>query len=87
MRSKLSCMAALAVVLVVGHASAADYGVPTRPGLVYAEHDGIKLIGDLYLPRGRAKAPVLVAIVTASLTDFRAATEMAAQGHGPSERS
>ena len=62
MRSTLSCMAALAVVLVVGDASAADYGVPTRPGLVYAEHDGIKLIGDLYLPKAPAKAPVLVAI-------------------------
>ena len=62
MRSTLRYMAALAAVLVVDHASAADYGVGIRPDLVYAEHDGTKLIGDLYLPKGRAKAPALVAI-------------------------
>ena len=62
MRSTLSCMAALAVALVFGHASAAEFGVSTRPGLVYAEHDGTKLIGDLYLPKGRAKVPAMVAI-------------------------
>ena len=31
-------------------------------GIVFAEHDGTKLIGDLYLPNGRSKAPVLVAV-------------------------
>ena len=35
---------------------------PNKSGIVYAEHDGTKLVGDLYLPKGRAKAPVLVAI-------------------------
>ena len=30
--------------------------------LVFAEHDGVKLVGDLYLPKGRRKAPVLVAV-------------------------
>jgi acetyl esterase/lipase len=43
-------------------ASAAKYEVTTRPGLVYAEHDGTLLVGDLYLPKGRAKAPALVAM-------------------------
>ena len=62
MRTTLIRMAALAAVLMAGHASAAEYGVRTRPDLVYAEHDGTKLIGDLYLPKGRAKAPALVAI-------------------------
>ena len=62
MGSTLSCMAVIAAVLVAGHASAAEYGVRTRPDLVYAEHDGTKLIGDFYLPKGRAKAPALVAI-------------------------
>jgi len=66
MRGTLSCMAALAAalaaVLVAGHASGADYGFKTRPDLVYAEHDGTKLVGDLYLPKGRAKVPALVAI-------------------------
>jgi acetyl esterase/lipase len=66
MRGTLSCMAALAAalaaVLMAGHASRADYGFRTRPDLVYAEHDGTKLVGDLYLPKGRAKVPALVAI-------------------------
>lgn len=43
-------------------ASAAKYEVTTRPALVYAVHDGSKLVGDLYLPEGRANAPVLVAM-------------------------
>jgi len=30
--------------------------------MVFAEHDGTKLVGDFYLPRGRAKSPALVAI-------------------------
>jgi acetyl esterase/lipase len=41
---------------------AAEYEVVNRPGLVFAEHDGAKLVGDFYLPKGRSKAPVLVAI-------------------------
>ena len=31
-------------------------------GIVFAEHDGTKLIGDLYRPDGGGKAPVLVAV-------------------------
>ena len=62
MRTTLIRMAALAAVLMAGHASAAEYGVRTRRDLVYAEHDGTKLIGDLYLPKGSAKAPALVAL-------------------------
>ena len=31
-------------------------------GVVFAEHDGTKLIGDLYRPDGGGKAPVLVAV-------------------------
>ena len=42
--------------------TSAEYEVVNRPGLVFAEHDGVKLVGDLYLPKGRSKAPVLVAI-------------------------
>ena len=47
--------------LAVGHASAEDEKVATQPGVVYAEHDGHELVGDLYLPKKRAHAPVLVA--------------------------
>jgi acetyl esterase/lipase len=32
------------------------------PGLLYAIHDGVELVGDLYQPRGADKAPVLVAV-------------------------
>ena len=33
-----------------------------RPDIVFAEHDGAKLLGDLYLPKGLGKAPVLVGV-------------------------
>jgi len=62
MRSIATALALLAGMLVNGQASAADYQVTTQPGLAYAEHDGTRLIGDFYLPKGRAKAPALVAI-------------------------
>jgi acetyl esterase/lipase len=38
------------------------FDVVIRADLLFAEHDGTKLVGDFYLPKGRAKAPVLVAI-------------------------
>ena len=62
MFSTLTSIAALATLLAAGQASAAEYEVVNHPGLVFAEHDGTKLIGDLYLPKGRSKAPVLVAV-------------------------
>jgi acetyl esterase/lipase len=62
MLSKLLSLAALAMLLMAGHASAAEYEIVNHPDIVFAEHDGTKLVGDLYLPKGRAKAPVLVAI-------------------------
>jgi len=40
----------------------ADYEIGSEVGLVFAEHDGTRLVGDFYQPKGRAKAPVLVAI-------------------------
>jgi acetyl esterase/lipase len=43
-------------------AQAADYQVSVQPDVVYAEHDGTKLLGDLYLPKGLAKAPALIAV-------------------------
>jgi acetyl esterase/lipase len=57
-----SLMAALAMLLAAGQIFAAEYEVTNKSGIIYAEHDGTKLVGDLYLPKGRAKAPVLVAI-------------------------
>jgi acetyl esterase/lipase len=62
MRFTHGLFAALAMLLSIGHASAAVYEFTTQTGIVYAEHDGTKLVGDLYHPKGLTKAPVLVAI-------------------------
>ncbi len=37
------------------------YDVTTRADVQYAEHDGVTLTGDLYLPKGLDKAPILIA--------------------------
>ncbi len=62
MLSKLLSLAALAMLPMAGQASAAEYEMVNQTDLIYAEHDGTKLMGDLYLPKGRSKAPVLVAV-------------------------
>jgi acetyl esterase/lipase len=55
-------LAGFAIVLAGVAAMAEDFTVATRADIVFAEHDGTKLIGDLYAPKGRDKAPVLVAV-------------------------
>jgi acetyl esterase/lipase len=40
---------------------AQSYAVATRSAVPYAEHDGVKLTGELYLPKGLDKAPVVIA--------------------------
>jgi len=62
MRVTVTAAALLAVLLTGRHAIAADYESTAQPSVVYAEHDGTKLIGDFYLPKGLAKAPAVVAI-------------------------
>ena len=62
MLSKLILAAAAATLLAAGEASAAEYEMVNHADIVFAEHDGTKLVGDLYLPKGRSKAPVLVAV-------------------------
>ena len=54
--------AALAMLIAAGQASAAEYEMVNQTGVVFAKHDGIELVGDFYLPKGRAKAPLLVAV-------------------------
>jgi acetyl esterase/lipase len=51
----------LALVLSAG-AWATNYEVITRPNLEFVQHDGADLAGDLYLPKGLEKAPVIVAV-------------------------
>jgi len=62
MFSKLISAAAVAMLLAGAQASAAEYDMVNHADIVFAEHDGTKLVGDLYLPKGRKKAPVLVAV-------------------------
>jgi acetyl esterase/lipase len=50
------------VLLLTGARAKADYEVVTRNDIVFAEHDGVKLLGDFYAPKGLDKAPVLVAV-------------------------
>jgi acetyl esterase/lipase len=41
---------------------AENFEVVTRTDIQFAEHDGTRLVGDLYLPKGLDKAPVLVGV-------------------------
>jgi acetyl esterase/lipase len=51
-----------AAIAMTSVADARDYEVAVRNDVVFAEHDGTKLLGDLYAPKGLDKAPVLVAV-------------------------
>jgi acetyl esterase/lipase len=62
MLSKLIVAAAAAMLFATGQTKAAEYEMRNHTDIVFAEHDGTKLMGDLYLPKGRSKAPVLVAV-------------------------
>jgi acetyl esterase/lipase len=39
-----------------------DGSITTHSGIAYANHDGVELLGDLYLPKNAKAAPVLVAV-------------------------
>src|ERR1700756_1182793 len=49
-------------LLMTGARAKADYEVLTPNDIFFAEHDGVKLLGDFYAPKGLDKAPVLVAV-------------------------
>jgi acetyl esterase/lipase len=56
-------MVAVALTLLAAHGAAAQgYGVVAKPGVQYVEHDGVKLTGDFYAPKGLDKAPVIIAV-------------------------
>jgi acetyl esterase/lipase len=38
-----------------------EHAAITKPDILYAVHEGVELLGDLYIPRGVDRAPVLVA--------------------------
>ncbi len=53
----------LAFVAVLAAAPAkAEYEVVTQANVEYAQHDSAKLVGDLYRPKGLAKAPAIIAV-------------------------
>jgi acetyl esterase/lipase len=55
--------AVLAAGLLMPAAMAkAEYEMAIRNDIVFAEHDGVKLLGDFYAPKGLDRAPALVAI-------------------------
>src|SRR5258705_4395048 len=62
MKSWLATMLAGALTVLLVGAAKAQYEVTTRANIDYVEHDGTKLTGDLYLPKGLAKAPVVIAV-------------------------
>src|SRR3954447_124055 len=43
------------------HLSAQLLEIETQRGVQYADHDGVKLLGDLYAPQAPGKYPALVA--------------------------
>jgi acetyl esterase/lipase len=59
---RLLALLALASISMTTEPNAQPYEVATQASVPYAEHDGVKLTGDLYLPKGLAKAPVIVAV-------------------------
>src|ERR1044072_8645313 len=62
MLGKIGGAAFAAAVAMTSLAQARDYEVTVRNDIVFAEHDGVKLLGDLYAPKGLDKAPVLVGV-------------------------
>jgi predicted acyl esterase len=60
-------LTALALASVVTAAAAqaqnpsSTYAVSTQAKIEYAQHDGVTLTGDLYLPKGVDKAPLVIA--------------------------
>jgi acetyl esterase/lipase len=57
------CILAISMSLVLPATAAhAQYDVNIRNDIVFAEHDDVKLLGDLYSPKGLDKAPILVAV-------------------------
>lgn len=59
---KLWGAALAAAIAMTTLADARDYEVAVRNDIVFAEHDGVKLLGDLYAPKGLDKAPVLIGV-------------------------
>jgi acetyl esterase/lipase len=53
---------ALALAVLTAGPALAQHQVTTRTDIAYVEHDGVRLTGDLYMPRDVAKAPIVIGI-------------------------
>jgi acetyl esterase/lipase len=62
MTLRLAIAVAAAMTLLTAGASRAQHEVVTKTDIEYVQHGGAKLAGDLYLPKGVAKAPVVIAV-------------------------
>jgi acetyl esterase/lipase len=62
MKSWRVLVLAAAALLAAASAAKAEYEVVAQTNVEYAQHDGTKLLADLYQPKGLAKAPAVVAV-------------------------
>src|SRR5438445_8661260 len=62
MRHRLAGLLVVMSMTLAAVPAVAQHEVTTRTNIEYVEHDGVKLSGDLYLPKGVAKAPVIIAV-------------------------
>jgi acetyl esterase/lipase len=58
---RVLALAAVALLAAVP-AARAEYEVIAQTNVEYAQHDGTKLLADLYQPKGVAKAPAVIAV-------------------------
>ena len=61
----VKCAALAAITfgfITCGQAMALNLEITMQPDIQFAEHDGFKLLGDLYLPKGVERAPMLVGV-------------------------
>ena len=62
MTTRLGAAAMMLGFMTWGQAMAQNLEITTRTDIQFAEHDGMKLVGDLYLPKGLERPPVLVGV-------------------------
>jgi acetyl esterase/lipase len=62
MKSWRVLVLAAAVLLAAAPVAKAEYEVIAQTNVEFAQHDGTKLLADLYQPKGLAKAPAIIAV-------------------------
>ncbi|HEY6258946.1 MAG TPA: alpha/beta hydrolase [Xanthobacteraceae bacterium] len=55
-------MLVLCAAMLAAAPAKAEYEVIAQTNVEYAQHEGAKLVGDLYQPKGLAKAPAVIAV-------------------------